>query len=49
MLLFILKPGISKANDAVKDEIQKILKDHPAKVWKIQESDKNEEETYNLD
>jgi len=49
MLLFILKPGISKGNEAVKKEMQKILKEHPAKEWKVQEADKNEEKTYKLD
>lgn len=48
MLLFILKPGISKGNEAVKKEMQKILKEHPAKEWKVQETNKNEEKTFNL-
>jgi hypothetical protein len=47
MLLFILKPGISKGNEAVKKEMQKILKEHPAKVWEIQEA-KQSENTINL-
>jgi len=49
MLLFILKPGISKGNETVKKEMQKILKEHPAKEWKVQEGNKNEEKTYKLD
>ena len=48
MLLFVLKPGISKGNEVVQKEMQKILKEHPAKEWKIQEANKNEEKTYKL-
>ncbi len=49
MLLFILKPGISKGNEAVKKEMQKILKEHPAKVWEVQETNKNEEKTITIE
>ena len=47
MLLFILKPGISKGNEAVQKEMQKIAKEHPAKVWEVQETD-NKGNTINL-
>gem|GEM_PF-2688757 len=40
MLLFVLKPGISKGNEDLKTELQKVLKEHSVTEWKIQESDK---------
>ncbi|MFA6256212.1 MAG: hypothetical protein WC606_03430 [Candidatus Absconditabacterales bacterium] len=41
MLLFVLKPGFGKGNEAIKSEIQKTLKQYPTKEWKIQEADQN--------
>jgi hypothetical protein len=38
MLLFVLKPGISKANEELKAELMKTLKEHSVTEWKIQES-----------
>jgi hypothetical protein len=40
-----LKPGVSKANDEVKNEIQEVLKKHPAKEIIIQENDQKTENT----
>jgi len=42
-LLILLKPGISKANDEVKNEIQEVLKKYPAKEISIQENKQVEE------
>ena len=38
MLVFLLKPGISKGNETIKIEIQKILNKYPAKERKVQEA-----------
>lgn len=45
MLLFVLKPNISKGNEDLKAELQKVLKEHSVTEWKIQESDKSNEKT----
>lgn len=45
MLLFILKPGISKGNEDLKAELQKVLKEHSVTEWKIQESKQDDNRT----
>ncbi|MFA7298026.1 MAG: hypothetical protein WC010_00045 [Candidatus Absconditabacterales bacterium] len=40
MLLFLLKPGISKNNEGVKAELQKVLEAYPTITYKVQESNK---------
>lgn len=48
-LLILLKPGISKGNDAVKSEINDILSKYPTKNIVIQESPNTNEKTYELE
>jgi len=47
-LLILLKPGISKGNDDVKNEIQEVLKKYPAKEISIQESKQDDSRTYHM-
>jgi hypothetical protein len=49
MLLFVLKPGISKGNEDLKAELQKVLKEHSVTEWKIQESNNSNEKTAKFD
>jgi len=49
MLLFILKPGISKGNEDLKAELQKVLKENSVTEWKIQESKQDDSRTYHMD
>lgn len=48
-LLILLKPGVSQANDRVKNEIQEVLKKYPAKEISIQESKQDDSRTYHMD
>lgn len=48
MLLFVLKPGISKGNDELKAELSQILKTVPVKERKIQESKQDDNKIYHM-
>jgi hypothetical protein len=47
-LLILLKPGVSKANEEVQDEILQLLNKYPDKEYTIQES-QNNSNTYRFD
>ena len=48
-LLILLKPGVSKANEEVQNEILQLLYKHPDKEYIIQENQNNDKTTYNFD
>lgn len=48
-MLLILKPGISKNNDAIKSEIKDILKEQNVKEYTIQESKIDDSKNYKLE
>jgi hypothetical protein len=48
LLLFVLKPGISKANTELKAELIQTLKNVPVKEWKIVEAEQANDNTYYL-
>lgn len=43
MLLFVLKPGVSKSNTELKAELMETLKKHSVKEWKIVEDNQSTE------